>query len=241
MRTNSIGSGPIAAGVGKVTKRERGRPRSEKLHRAILKATLEILAETGVPELSIEAVAARARVGKHTIYRRWPSKLPLVVDAMSTLPEMKIPATGSLRGDLLQIAHYLERALRPAPIGGVLLHVVTAVAHDPELDNAIGTYLTARQAPLIEVMQRGIERGEIPVGTDPAACADLFAGAIVNRLFFSRRPFDQRFVEFIISRLAGDWKGGEGASRLERAVGGVRARKSRSAPSGMAAHAKRQA
>src|SRR5690348_11593173 len=85
----------------------RGRPRSQEADRAILTATVELLAERGLAAMSIEEVAARAGVGKTTIYRRWPSKGLLALDAfvVSFRAEQPLPGTGSLRGDLLAALH----------------------------------------------------------------------------------------------------------------------------------------
>ena len=74
-----------------------GRPRSEEAHQAILDATLELLAEVGFSALTVEGVASRAGVGKATIYRRWASKLPLVVEAFGELPALEDADTGSRR------------------------------------------------------------------------------------------------------------------------------------------------
>jgi AcrR family transcriptional regulator len=71
-----------------------GRPRSEEAHQAILDATLELLVEVGFSALTVEGVASRAGVGKATIYRRWPSKLPLVVEAFGQLPGFEEVDTG---------------------------------------------------------------------------------------------------------------------------------------------------
>ena len=77
-----------------------GRPRSDEAHRAILEATLELLAEAGFSDLTVEGVAARAGVGKATIYRRWPSKLHMVVEAFSELPGLEEVDSGSVAQDL---------------------------------------------------------------------------------------------------------------------------------------------
>src|SRR6266581_6307765 len=79
-----------------------GRPRSERAHEAILEATLDLLLEEGFTRMSIEAVAERAGVGKTTIYRRWPSKSDLVIDAIGGLQaEIPVISTGNLRNDLM--------------------------------------------------------------------------------------------------------------------------------------------
>src|SRR5574340_993155 len=90
----------------------RGRPRSKESEEAILSATLQILGETGLMGLTIEEVVARARVGKATVYRRWSSKLPLVIDAITTLPELQVPDTGTVRGDVRQVLFQLATLLR---------------------------------------------------------------------------------------------------------------------------------
>ena len=175
-----------------------GRPRSAKAQKAILDATLELLAETGMSGLTVEGVAARARVGKATIYRRWSSKLPLVVDALSTLPQLQIPATGTLRGDLRQILGDLARILRSS-VGRVLPHLAGERASDPAVHEVFSRYVVARRRPLVAVVRRGIERGELPAGVDPEAATDLFVGPIVNRLLFSHEAADASFIDFVIA------------------------------------------
>ena len=96
---------PTASGPAGARRRaQRGRPRSQEADRAILTAAVELLAERGLAAMSIEEVAARAGVGKTTIYRRWPSKGLLALDAFvaSFREEQPLPDTGTLRGDLLR-------------------------------------------------------------------------------------------------------------------------------------------
>lgn len=179
-------------------RRRGGRPRNEVAQRAILAATLEILAEVGVSRLTVEGVAARAGVGKATIYRRWTSKLPLVVDAISTLPELTVPRTGALRSDLRQILGELARILQSSPLGRVLSHVAAERGSDAELDDTIARCLAVRRVPLVAVVRRGLERGELPSGLDPLALTDLLAGPIVNRLLFSHDSFNGSFIDLVI-------------------------------------------
>jgi len=149
--------------------------------------------------LTIEGVAARAGVGKATIYRRWSSKLPLVVDAITTLPELRVPATGTLRGDLRQILRDLAKILRSSPLGGVLPRLAVERGSDSEVDAAFGRYVAVRRRSLIEVVRRGLERGELPAGGDPEVLTDLLVGPIVNRLLFSHDTADPSFIEFVIA------------------------------------------
>jgi AcrR family transcriptional regulator len=179
--------------------RRRGRPRSEKAQEAILDATLALLAETGLTGLTVEGVAARAGVGKATIYRRWSSKLPLVLDAITTLPELRVPTTGTLRGDIRQIIHELVKALRQSPLGRVLPHLTGERRVDAAVDEAVGRFIVVRRAPLIEVVRRGLERGEVPASLDAEALTDLFVGPVVNRVLFSRQRADAAFIDRVIA------------------------------------------
>src|SRR5271168_3505369 len=104
----AAGAGVAAgAGCGGGAGAQRGRPRSQVADRAILTAAAELLADRGLAAMSIEEVAARAGVGKTTIYRRWPSKGLLALDAFVTSfrEEQPLPDTGTLRGDLLAALH----------------------------------------------------------------------------------------------------------------------------------------
>jgi len=181
-------------GVG----RKRGRPRSTKVQEAILEATVTLLAEVGMSALTIEGVAARAGVGKATIYRRWPSKLPLVVEAITTLPELPLPATGTIRGDLRQIIGSLVSIFRSSPRGRVLAQLAAERDADAEVDAAVGSFVSIRRRPLVEVVRRGLARGELPDGLDPEVLTDMFVGPVVNRLLFSHRRVDARFIDQVI-------------------------------------------
>src|SRR6266699_2304041 len=110
------GGGPGGGGA------PRGRPRSQEADRAILTAAVDLLAERGLAAMSIEEVAARAGVGKTTIYRRWPSKGLLALDAFVTSfrEEQPLPDTGTLRGDLLAALHAWVRAVTQTPMGPML-------------------------------------------------------------------------------------------------------------------------
>jgi len=194
-----------------------GRRRSEKAERAIVDATLALLAEGSVSDLSVEGVAARAGVGKTTIYRRWSSKLPLVVEAIKALPELKVPDTGTLRGDLRQILTALVKILRASPLGPVLLHVAAESRADPELLDAVSELLTLRRTPLLEVARRALDRGELPAGTDPDTITELLTGPIVNRLLFSTGPVDGQFIDVVIGTVLAGTAAMVGTPRRGRA------------------------
>src|SRR5579863_6546022 len=113
----------------------RGRPRSQEADRAILAATADLLASRGLAAMSIEEVAARAGVGKTTIYRRWPSKGLLALDAFvaSFQAQQPLPDTGTLRGDMLAALTLWVRAVTQTPMGGMLTGLIAEAQYDPEL------------------------------------------------------------------------------------------------------------
>ncbi len=171
-----------------------GRPRSEEAHQAILDATLELLAEVGYSALTVEGVAQRAGVGKATIYRRWPSKLPLVVEAFRRLPGLEEVDTGNLVDDLNKMLRsYLQR-FEATPLAAVLPSLVGERAHNPELSQLFDPVVRERRRPLVQVLERAVERGELPEDLDLDLAADLIVGPIAVRLFFTGGRLSPRIV-----------------------------------------------
>lgn len=119
--------------------RPRGRPRSAEAHRAILEATLDLLAEVGYGRLTIEGVAARAGVGKTTIYRRWPSKPALVVAVAERLAEkVRRPDTGSTRRDLVLLLRDIIDVFTTTMAGRIVPGMIAEMAERPDLAEASG-------------------------------------------------------------------------------------------------------
>ena len=175
----------------------RGRPRSEEADRAILRAATELLAERGLAGMSIEEVAARAGVGKATVYRRWRSRGALALDAFVREFQglQPVPDTGTLRGDLLATLRAWVQAVTRTPMRKVLLGLVAEAQHDPALAEAWRTQvmepLRARRTVMIK---RAVDRGEIPASTDPDVVLDLLYGASYHRLLHGHRPLTDAFI-----------------------------------------------
>src|ERR1700677_1973948 len=179
----------------------RGRPRSQEADRAILTATAELLADRGLSAMSIEEVAARAGVGKTTIYRRWPSKGLLALDAFVTsFREAQPPNdTGTLRGDLLAALHAWVRAVTQTPMGSMLTSLIAEAQHDPELraawrDREIEPLRTQHRI----MLDRAIGRGEIPGSVDKDVVLDLFFGAAEHRLLLGHLPMTDAFIDAVV-------------------------------------------
>ncbi|MFF7447099.1 MULTISPECIES: TetR/AcrR family transcriptional regulator C-terminal ligand-binding domain-containing protein [unclassified Streptomyces] len=183
--------------------RASGRPRSATADAAILGATREALVELGWSKLTLGDVAARAGVAKTTLYRRWPGKNELVVDAVAELfDELELPDRGTLAADIegvvLQFAAILAR---PEAKSG-LMAVVTESIRDDALRERIRCSIVERQKRLVlEGRARAERRGELPPDTDPAESArtvdlifDVVAGAVVHRTLVSSEPADEEWV-----------------------------------------------
>ncbi len=171
-----------------------GRPRSEEAHQAILDATLALLVEVGFSALTVEGVATRAGVGKATIYRRWPSKVHLVIEAFSQLPGLVEVDSGNLVTDLEQmLASYVDN-LNSTPLAGIVPSLAGERAHNPELSELFDPILKGRRRPIVKALERGVARGEIRPDLDLELAADLFFGPIVMRVFFTGSRVNPKIV-----------------------------------------------
>ncbi len=161
-----------------------GRPRDERNDRAILTAALAILQKEGYRGLTIEGVAARAGVGRPTIYRRWPSKPALVVAALvhSTRLALPVPDTGTLRGDLIEVQRHQVELMNSPDNRRVTAGLIADLAVDPELgETYVKDYLAPRRAAVWQVLERGVARGEIRADADLAFAYDLLVGPLFMR------------------------------------------------------------
>ena len=180
---------------------QRGRPRSAEADRAILTATVELLADRGLAAMSIEEVAARAGVGKTTIYRRWPSKGLLALDAFVTSfrEEQPLPDTGTLRGDLVAALQAWVRAVTQTPMGPMLTGLIAAAQYDPELRGAWRDRVLEPLRTQHRIMlDRAIARGEIPADVDREVVLDLFFGAAEHRLLLGHLPMSDDFIASVV-------------------------------------------
>ncbi|MGI9592122.1 MAG: TetR/AcrR family transcriptional regulator [Myxococcota bacterium] len=175
-----------------------GRPRSEEAHQAILNATLELLVEVGFSALTVEGVASRAGVGKATIYRRWPSKLPLVVEAFGQLPGFEEIDTGDVAEDLKQMLRGYIQVFNATPLASVLPSLAGERSHNPELSELFDPVSRQRRQPLRRALERGVERGELPRDLDLELAADLVVGPIAVALFFKGGKLSPRMVGPIV-------------------------------------------
>jgi len=186
-------------------KRLPGRPRSEHSRLAILRSTLHLLQRTSFPELTIEAIAADAGVGKTTVYRWWPNKGALVVDAFASLTENKLhfPDTGSVYRDMsLQMNQFLE-ILRTRR-GRMVASLLGAGQSDPELLEAFRErFLRPRRQEAYQTLRRAIDRGELPASLDLDLILDTLYGAIYMRLLIRHDKLSESYVKEVCRLVLG--------------------------------------
>ena len=180
----------------------RGRPRSEKAHKAVLDAAAELLLARGLSAVSMDAVAERAGVSKATIYRWWPTKETLALDALFTEWAAASPYprdTGTLRGDLLALLRPWARLASSRPYGRVIAALLTEVQTDPvfaaEYRNRV---VEPRRDQARAIFRRATERGEIPAGTKIEVALDLLYGPLYHRLLHGHAPLNDRFTQDVI-------------------------------------------
>ena len=180
-----------------------GRPRSAEADDAILDAALDQFCDFGYDGLSVERVAARAGVAKTTIYRRYPTKLDLVMAALARAKEgARAPVgSGSLRADLLDMARSYLAMLQSPSIGRAIPMMLASKARSDELAGAHAEFVRARRAPGYDLIRRGIERGELAADADPAMIADMLFGAIFTRVFVTGDPTGEDYLVALVDRL----------------------------------------
>jgi AcrR family transcriptional regulator len=184
-----------------------GRPRDPTLDDAIVEATLALLAEEGFDRLSIEAIAHRAGVGKATIYRRWDTKTALVVEALDRLAsEGGVPEAGTVRERLTQVLTDMLVNLRSGRRGRILSALVTEIPRDPELAEAVrAVFLRKRQRSVFQLLQEGIDAGELRVDLDLELAADLLIGPPMLRRLLTGGSLEPSVAGKIVEYLYGGW------------------------------------
>jgi AcrR family transcriptional regulator len=178
----------------------RGRPRSDRVHRAILDATRDLIVEGGFADLRLEHVAARAGVGKATIYRRWSSKEELALELLMELvaPHLAVEESGDTRGELRAAVGNSIRGLTETPLGPVIRALMSQIAINPSLGDPFrATVVQARRDEVARVVRRGIDRGDLRPDADAGIATELLVGSVYFRLMFGG-PLDDDFADRVV-------------------------------------------
>jgi AcrR family transcriptional regulator len=184
--------------------RPRGRPRSPQADQAIFVATLRLLDETGYHGLTVEGVAAEAGVAKTTIYRRYPTKALLVLDAMTQAARdepTELPDTGSFRDDMVAVAHLIRDELAPSSPSSVGAALLGDASRDPEVADRLRAFADLRFEHGRPIYERAIARGELSPDADWRILAEMLVGWMFHASIVSRRQPDEATLTEAVERL----------------------------------------
>jgi AcrR family transcriptional regulator len=199
-RAAASGEGPGMSGKAAID------PRVLVSRERVLAATLDLLMEAGLGELTIDDISRRSGVAKTTIYRHWANRSALVIDACSRMTDGQEapPDTDSLEGDLRAILTDIAGLLGTARWSSILPSIVDAAEHDPGFADIHSSIQRGHAAPLRAALDRAALRGEIPPAADRNAITAAVLGPLFYRRWFSREQIDAEFVDLIVrSAIAG--------------------------------------
>ncbi len=189
------------ATVAPVGHHRAGRPRSEEARRAVLEAAADLLVEGGLARATIEAIAARAGVSKVTIYKWWPSRGAVAIDAYfhRYRATAEFEDTGELAADLTGQIRLLVEAFR-GRAGEVMAELIGQAQTDPALSAILRTHwIDPRRAASSEVLRRAVERGEIRPDVDIPVVLDQLYGPIYYRLLLHHEPLEADLADVLVS------------------------------------------
>ncbi|MEX2289116.1 MAG: TetR/AcrR family transcriptional regulator [Mycobacteriales bacterium] len=182
--------GPAVTAGGCDAPRASGRPRNPKLDEAIVRATLQLLADGGYDSLTIEAVAASAGVGKASVYRRFAGKEQLVIEAVASLTEPPERVAGAgVRDELVGLLEAFRRRSDSSLAGQIFPRLIGAGVQHPELMRRYREQvLDPRRRRFLDVLQRGVDEGLVRADADLQYAADLIVGPMVYRNLIRNDP-----------------------------------------------------
>lgn len=171
---------------------------------SIMRTTLDLAQETGYAKLSIEAVAARAGVGKHTIYRRWPSKGALFLDAVLSLnePVLDYPDTGDVEADLRTQTHAAVDLLGRPPLGPLYQALVGEAQHDPAVAASLNDrFITPQAERTAARLTRAKEAGQLAAGFDVDLAMEILSGPLYFRFLITQQPITHEHIDRVLDAL----------------------------------------
>jgi AcrR family transcriptional regulator len=165
----------------------------------VLEAAFELLSQSGVSGFTVDVVASQSGVAKTTIYRHWPTREALVLDAASRISaELEVPDTGSLGGDLTALLADTGHLLSTARWSSVVPSIVDVAERDPEFAGVHAKIQRGHAIALRKVLERAAGRGELSATADHSVMVSALIGPLYYRRWFSREPIDEQFVEAIV-------------------------------------------
>lgn len=180
-------------------------PRIERTKQAVRQATLEVLGERGFDACTIEGVAREARVAKSTIYRHWSTKLDLVADALETLNVSPRPqlGAGSAREQVTALLEHLTSAFADSTFSACVPALIEAAERHPEVARFLHAYSARRRQVLVDVIQGGIDTGELPAHVDAEIAALALSGPVIYRRTMTPAPLPPEAVGPLVAQVLG--------------------------------------
>ncbi|TRV73118.1 TetR/AcrR family transcriptional regulator [Streptomyces sp. 130] len=176
-----------------------GRPREERVTRAVLDAVVELVTENGMGALTMDAVAARAGVSKPAMYRRWATKQDLVLAAAeSRIGPLTVPDMGDFRAELRAVLTARMEAYRQPGVSRLLAGVIGSASEAGAEPGAYRAYTARVMSETRHLLERGVARGDVRADVDIAAAATLVAASLVFRMVGEQRLPDQRLVDSVV-------------------------------------------
>jgi AcrR family transcriptional regulator len=176
-------------------------PRIERTREVVLKAAVEIVGEQGFSGASIEAISQRSGVARSTIYRHWPQRMDLLLEAVGEeVRDVDALITGDLHSDLISISTHLARLLTSEPVGSVIASLILESRRDPAIDELRRRFIEQRRLAAAQVIDGGISRGELPANTDAGALVNDLAAQVFLQTLVLRAPIDRPWVEDLIDQ-----------------------------------------
>jgi AcrR family transcriptional regulator len=177
-----------------------GRQRSQRAHEAVIRVTRALLESMTYDQLSVDRIAAESGVSKRTIYRWWPNKGAIVMEAAAAT-DVELPDTGTLRGDLVALLGGIIETVSRHRAAQAIRGLLCEAQFDPEFAVRFREYIGRRRGLCLAILERAAGRGEVQVGVEPAIVADLLYGAYWNRFLIGHAPLDRAFAEQVVDVL----------------------------------------
>lgn len=175
-------------------------PRVAASRERVIGTTLELLTEVGLGAVTVDDISKRSGVAKTTIYRHWPNRSALVVEACLRMTDGDVlpPDTGALESDLRVYMVSLAELLATARWSSILPSIVDVAEHDPAFADVHSSIQRRHAAPVRAILDRAVRRAEIPASTDLSAVSAALLGPLYYRRWFSREPLQETFVHLVI-------------------------------------------
>ncbi len=170
----------------------------------VIAAALDVLREDGLPGFTMQAVARRAGASKATLYRHWSTAGALLIDAMdATFRPLPVPDTGRLDTDLAELLSAAATLLQRTEFPRLLAAFIDAAERDPALGALHADLTRRRREPVLRVLARARERGDLPGHLDPEIVTDLLTAPLFYRRFIAHQPIPARLIDDIITHVLG--------------------------------------